>query len=223
MKYSKILLLIIFALFLTGCDVTYNLEITNDYMTESVDFWYDDTSENESIIDQYLAVDHQAYFDMDLGTNYNYTQKKITDDDRIGMNLRYNYSGDNLQNSSLIDRCYYQKSVMVTDEEIVLYTDGKTSCLYMDDNKLFDSLTINIKTDLPVIENNADEVDGNTYTWIIDENNYQNHPINLRISRNVEDDGFNYWLIIIIVCAISVIVFVALGIIYIKNRKNNKI
>ena len=220
---KKILWLTLLVFIITGCDVNYNLEVTNDYMIESVDFWYDNNAENEKIIDNYLEVNHQAYFDMDLGINYNYSQKKIKDDGKIGMNLRYNYSSDNLQNSSLLDRCYYKKSVTVTDSEIVLYTDGKTNCLYLDDNKNFDSLTINIKTDLPVIENNADEVNGNTYTWKINEKNYQNHPINIRISREDDEEQFNFWIIVIIAVIICLIILIALGVIYIKNRKNNKI
>lgn len=220
---KKMLWLTLLVFIITGCDVNYNLEVTNDYMIESVDFWYDNNAENEKIIDNYLEVNHQAYFDMDLGINYNYSQKKIKDDGKIGMNLRYNYSSDNLQNSSLLDRCYYKKSVTVTDSEIVLYTDGKTNCLYLDDNKNFDSLTINIKTDLPVIENNADEVNGNTYTWKINEKNYQNHPINIRISREDDEEQFNFWIIVIIAVIICLIILIALGVIYIKNRKNNKI
>ena len=73
---SSLLLLLVFCL--TGCDVTYNLTITDDEMIESVDFWYDDTKENEKIIDQYLSVKHQAYFNMDTSVTNNYNQKKIT-------------------------------------------------------------------------------------------------------------------------------------------------
>ena len=73
MKYLKLLLLLL-VFCLTGCDVTYNLTITDDEMIESVDFWYDDTKENEKIIDQYLSVKHQAYFNMDTSVTNNYNQ-----------------------------------------------------------------------------------------------------------------------------------------------------
>ena len=76
MKYLKyLLLLLVFCL--TGCDVTYNLTITDDYMTESVSFWYDDTKENEDILNQYLDTNHQAYFDMDTSTAKYYNKKKL--------------------------------------------------------------------------------------------------------------------------------------------------
>lgn len=222
MRHLKIFVLILFVICLTGCDVTYNLTITNDYMEESVDFWYNKTSENEQLVDQYLSVEHQAYYDMNLDANYNYSQKKITNDNQVGLNLRYNYGSDKLQNSTLLDKCYYKKSVIRTDDEIVLYTDGKANCFNFDDNNSIDKLTINIKTDLKVLENNADKVNNSTYTWIIDADNYQNHPISIRISRK-EMDGFNYWLILIIGLIIFGVVLIVFGIIYLKNRKNNNI
>ena len=75
MKYLK-LLLVLLVFCLTGCDVTYNLTITDDEMIESAFFWYDDSNENKKIVDQYLKVNHQAYFDMDTSTTNNYNQKK---------------------------------------------------------------------------------------------------------------------------------------------------
>lgn len=221
MKYLKyLLLLLVFCL--TGCDVTYNLTITDDYMTESVSFWYDDTKENENILNQYLDTNHQAYFDMDTSTAKYYNKKKITDDGKIGMNLEYEYDENNLEKSSLIDKCYYKKNVIVTDEQIVINTDNVVSCMYTDDVKQFDSLTINIKTDLEVVENNADKVDGNTYTWVINENNYQNHPIQMRIKKGT-DKGFNFWIIIIVIIVLLLIIAIFAYNTYLKNKKRNKI
>ena len=221
MKYLKLLLLLL-VFCLTGCDVTYNLTITDDEMIESVDFWYDDTKENEKIIDQYLSVKHQAYFNMDTSVTNNYNQKKITDDGKIGMNLEYGYDENNLEKSSLIDKCYYKKSVSNTDDEINIYTDGKVSCMYMDDVKQFDSLTINIKTDLEVIENNADKVEDNTYTWVINEDNYQNHPIEIRLKKGTSNK-FNIWIVIIVLVVLLIIGLLFLYHTYLKNQKRNKI
>ena len=49
MKYLK-LLLVLLVFCLTGCDVTYNLTITDDEMIESALFWYDDSNENKKIV-----------------------------------------------------------------------------------------------------------------------------------------------------------------------------
>lgn len=221
MKYLK-LLLVLLVFCLTGCDVTYNLTITDDEMIESALFWYDDSNENKKIVDQYLKVNHQAYFDMDTSTTNNYNQKKITDDGKIGLNLEYKYNENYLEKSSLIDKCYYKKSVINSDDEINIYTDKKVNCMYTDDVKQFDSLTINIKTDLEVVENNADKVDGNTYTWVINENNYQNHPIQMRIKKGT-DKGFNFWIIIIVIIVLLLIIAIFAYNTYLKNKKRNKI
>lgn len=221
MKYLKyLLLLLVFCL--TGCDVTYNLTITDDYMLESVSFWYDNTKENEEILNQYLKTNHQAYFDMDTSTTRYYDKKKITDDGKIGMNLEYQYDENNLEKSSLIDKCYYKKTVINTDEQIVISTDDVVSCMYTDDVKQFDSLTINIKTDLEVTENNADKVDGNTYTWVINEENYQKHPIQMRIKKGT-DEGFNFWISIIVIIILLLIIAIFSYYTYLKNKKRNKI
>ena len=157
MKYFKLFIfLLVFCL--TGCDVTYNLTITNDNMIESVNFWYSDNEANRQLLDQYLSVSHQAYFDMDTSLTHNYNQSKMSKDDKIGMNLNYSYENDDLQKSSLLSRCYYKKNVINTDTQIVINTEGPISCMYMDGVKEFDSLEINIITKLKVLENNADKV-----------------------------------------------------------------
>lgn len=224
MKKLKLFLFCLMIFLMTGCDVNYNLEIYNNYMTESVDFLLENKLENQKKIDEYMSVDHQAYFDMDLGKSYNYVQHKIKKNNKIGINLNYNYRGDDLQNSSLLNKCYYKKSVIKENNEIVIHTEGINSCFYMDDNKVIDNLKINIKTDLPVIKHNADKVSHNVYTWIVDENNYQNHPIDIKISTKVEDKKTNnFWIIIL---SFIIVLFGILCIflnVYLKNHKNNKI
>ena len=219
MKYLKLgLLLLVFCL--TGCDVNYNLTITNDDMIESVDFWYPNTKENEKILDQYLSVDHQAYFDMDNSINYNYLQKKISNDNKIGMNMEYRYNDDNLQKSSLLNRCYYKKSVINTDDEVIINAEGPISCMYMDDIKQFDSLRININTKLKVIKNNADKVDGNTYTWIINEDNYKSHSILIKMEK-IKNGKFNIWIIVVILIILLIFMLIFAYYTYLKNKKRN--
>ncbi len=223
MNKKGILVLLITVFCLTGCEATYNLTITEDSMTESVNFLNEDTPKNQNILDQYLSSNYLAYYDMDIKENKNYSQKEINENGQIGMNLTYEYAGDKLQNSSLLNRCYYKKSIIKTDDEITITTDGKTMCFYKDEVKTLDKLTINITTDLKVTENNADEINGNTYTWIIDDSNYQDHPITMKIDLT-GNDGTPFSLALI---AIAVIIIVGGGalllFVRIKNKKNNKL
>ena len=220
-KYLLILFLVI--LCTTGCEATYNLNITETGMTESVDFLVPDNKENQNILKQYLSSTYMAYYNMDRRESVNYEKKEISQKNKIGMNLSNTYRGDDLQKSSLLDKCYYQKSVIKSDDEIIITTDGKTSCFYKDQVKTLDKLVINITTDLKVTESNADKVEGHTYKWIIDETNYQNHPINIRmkiVDKQTMSSNIVLWIIIggLIIAAFAIFTYIQR-----KNRKNNEL
>ena len=223
MKKKWLLILILTIICSTGCEATYNLTITKNGMTESADFLVSNTSDNQEILDQYLSSSYMAYYNMDSKQSVNYEKKELKKDDEIGMNLTHQYSGDDLQNSSLLNRCYYKKSITRTQNEIVITTDGKTTCFYKDEVKTLDRLVINIKTDLEVTENNADEIKGNTYRWIIDESNYQNHPITMKIDLTEKESSSINLPLLVIVGIILVGAITLLILIKIKNKKNNKL
>lgn len=224
MKQIKLIILILTIFVVTGCEVNYNLIINDTGMKESVDFLYDNNDENKKTLKNYLKNDYMAYYNMNNRQSNQYNKEEINNDDMIGMRLSYEYLTDDLKKSSLIDRCYYQKSVIRTKDEIVLSTDGKTKCFFQDGEQLIDKLVINIKTKLKVTDHNADKVDNNTYTWIINEDNYQNKPINMKIDlKNTQEKSFA-WSIILIIAGVILIVILALLVhIHIKNKRNNKL
>lgn len=223
MEKLKKVLLICFVFCLTGCDVEYNLSIDQNFMTENVNFMTENTTQNKTELEKYLRVKHQAYFDMDSSSTNNYEQKEISEDDKIGVNFYYKFKNTDLQNSSLLNYCYYKKSISKVNDEVIIYTDGKTKCMYVNGEKNFDSLTINIKTNYKVLENNADKVENNIYTWIIDESNYNNHPINMKISlkENITQKKRIFIVIILFVILIIVIIFFAIRIRK-KHKASNK-
>ncbi len=224
MKKRKIVLLLTIILIATGCEAKYNLTIDENKMVETASFFVDNNEENQEILTNYLQSNYMAYYNMDNRKSYNYEKEEIYNDNNIGMKLKYTYLGDNLKKSSLLEKCYYKKSIIKTENEIVISTDGKATCFYKDSDKLLDKLTINIKTDLKVIENNADKVKGNTYTWIIDDSNYQNKPINMRIDLTEEEE--ESYTSIVLLCIFGGIIIAVLSVIiymYIRNRKNNKL
>lgn len=224
MKKVKLILLLITAFILTGCEAHYNLTITETGMTESVDFITDNTPENKSLLQNYLKSNYMAFYNMNNRQSNQYDKEEINKDDSIGMRLSYTYLGDDLKKSSLLDRCYYKKSVIRTENEIVLSTDGKAMCFYKDENKLLDKLVVNITTDLKVTYNNADKVDGNKYTWIIDDTNFQNKPINMKIDlKETEEKSFMWKFILIIIGVIIIIGISFLIFMYSKNKRNNKL
>jgi len=100
------------------------------------------------------------------------------------------------------------------------------SCLV--DGFYMDNVVVNIKTDLKVSKNNADKVEGNTYTWIINKDNYSNKPINIEISKlstsqsilnNITNE--NYILSGGLVIIILVLV-ICVSVIYIFMKRKHK-
>ena len=85
--------------------------------------------------------------------------------------------------------------------------------------KLLDTLTINIKTKLKVLNSDADKVKGDTYTWYINQENKDNKPINIKISLA---KSVNYTFLVILsgIIMVSLIVFIY---IFIKGKQNNKL
>ncbi|MDD6224305.1 MAG: hypothetical protein PUB18_04820, partial [bacterium] len=73
-----------------------------------------------------------------------------------------------------------------------------------------------------VHSNNADQVVGNQYTWIINKENAQNKSIQIEIS-NVVKEKHQYWLIILVFSGILVIILIIYLVINRKNRIENQI
>ena len=75
-------------------------------------------------------------------------------------------------------------SIKENNGEIVIKSGKGFRCLNPDNGVIADSTKINIKTSLEVIENNADSVSDNTYTWNIDYNNYETREVNLKLKKD---------------------------------------
>ena len=221
----KKLLLILCALILTGCDVTYNLTITDISVNESADFSYSNSAENQSIVDSYYKNNYLAFHDIDTLKDNMYNKEQIISDDRIGMNLNYSYlESADYQYSSLLDQCYYKKSFMKDSDYIVLYTEGGATCFNRDGQDLIDTLTINIKTDLKVMEHNADVVNGNIYTWKLTKANSSDKDVYIKIKRAARTEKSSVLLIALLIfggvfiAGVLIILFVRF-----QNNKNNKL
>lgn len=217
---KKIILILCLVIF-TGCDATYNLTIGDNYVNESSDFIYENNNSNRKIIDDYYKNKFVAFYDMNLMHDNFYSKKKINTGGKIGLNLSYTYENDDYQNSSLLDQCYYKKSFTKSDDYIILYTEGGASCFYKDDDKLLNSLTVNIKTDLKVVKNNADNVNGKTYTWKFNDENFSTKDIYIKIKRDKNKNGLLNGIIIfsLITLCLFVVGLIILQGIRIKNNK----
>ncbi len=190
---KKIIMLIIFMIVLTGCEATYNLNIEATF-NENVEVfvasnekdnkldWSNMTykemfnsDENNYTRAYYNDSNYDAYVEgKQEGVEY-YTNTIINDSKRYGTNYSYNFTRDNFINSTAINTCYKEVTIKKNDNIFVLETEKEASCL--NGLNALDKLTINISTDYKVLSSNSDSKDGNTYTWVVTNENYQNKPI----------------------------------------------
>lgn len=215
---NKLYLIIPLLLLLTGCTINYNLEINKDSITENIS----GTVTNEEITPEiegrsdvnpqyyYLYLDDSALI---TDSNEKYT-KEITDiEDGKKFNFNYTYNG-NYDKSKLINNCFENHIINENDEYYYIKLSGKFSCLYSD------KININVISNYEVLDNNAQKVDGNKYTWVIDSSNNVN--INLTVSKTIEYSATSKAKTFSTFQLVGLIIFVLLTIVtYILYKKKN--
>lgn len=224
MRKIKIIILICSIFLVSGCSVEYNLTIDESTMEEDINAIFDKATESE-IANRMEKIRRTSYYNLDTRENEYYTFKKSEDENNIILNYNYIYTSNNLYKSEAASRCYYKRIVNVTEDYITIDTDDQVSCFYKDGEKQIDNIIVNIKTDLPVVSNNADSIENNNYIWYINDNNYTNKPISIKIKkeRNEESFNFNNFSLIIVVATIIILGLIIFFIIRVKHKKNNKI
>lgn len=221
---KKLLVLLGCILFLTGCDVNYNIVIDEDSFDETItmSFLKSQTSYNdlsvylESKIPATVNLNENRFYDVDIS------------DDANNYNLTYKFKqdSDSISNAYFISNCYPNSQIINTDDVIELSSGQEFVCFNGDDGLKADSVHINITTDLKVLKNNADSVSGNTYTWTINSSNYNNKPIELQIQKPVtvekviKENDSSFTLIFVIIFMLLVIVLVLI-LVRFKTKKNN--
>lgn len=223
---KKVLLFILCFFLVTGCDVKYDLTINNDS--------YDETITLSFLKSQNTYEDVSSYLEDKIPISYNpserlYYNSKIEEDDNY-YNLVYNYkhNTNTFMQSYFVSNCYPNFNIESNDEQIILSSGQQFTCFVGDDGLSADSVEINITTKLKVLKNNADESNGNTYTWNIDESNYNNKPIEMTLQKSFEIEDVvpqneaSNLSFIIVVAIIGVALIIYIFVRY-KAKKNNNI
>lgn len=222
---KKIILSVLLLLFASGCDAIYNVEIYNDTCKEDVTIIEDD-SNNWYDKNQYGATFKDMLDEEYNHDNYYYSKKMISSESELGLNYKGELSLIDYDTSSIVYRCYDYFTMAEKDESIVISTSNHNRCF--DNYKWLDNLTINVKTNHKVISNNADNINGNTYTWELSK--YDNdRPIQIELSK--DEYVFNYdneilkkfGTVAIVVGSITLLLILVALYFYIKNKRANKI
>lgn len=189
---KKIIVLIIMLLLTTGCTCEYNLNIDGNTYKEEINILGTDSEEiNNFNNDWKVPVDKDEYNNISgepgteikiNGDTYTY---KISGNNLI---FSYDFTRNRLNNSTAISNCYDKATIQSYENSIVISTSNKVSCF--DKYPTLTMVKVNITTDKNVTSNNADSVNGNTYTWNLTKNNSSDKSINMIID-NKEDNSQN--------------------------------
>jgi hypothetical protein len=179
---KRMILLLLLAVLLCGCDAEVNIKISGTRLHEniSVNYYKDGVLSDDQIKKLYrdnmpiyaseIMVDTEP--DVAKG-NVKYYQKSVKDITN-GFNFNYSYSWNytDYRNSKSLANGFRSYTVTKDTHEgtMMISTDG-TGVIYFNDYPGLTNLTVNIKSDFEVIQSNADSVENNVYTWKFTKNN----------------------------------------------------
>lgn len=217
----KKILMILSILLLTGCTINYDLEINSNSINESItgsiskNEFDDITDESGDHHIYHLLYDKQA----SLSNNTSFYNQDINDNDGvIDFSYKYTYNS-NFKQSNILNRCFENKVFEETDDLYIIHLYGNFYCQYTDE------IEVNVRTNLAVLENNADKIDKNNYKWIL-KNDTNEVDISMTVSKNLEAFTSNNESSIftpyrIITFVVFIILVLALFIIYKKRNSEN--
>lgn len=175
MKKKYLLIIIVFLL--SGCSAEYNLEFNDSSLVEKIKIGQIDSKYEEELkyLTPYSIINsvQQEVYDVDYLNNY--------------LNLTYRYGTNNFGFAETFNKCYELSNLSYDDNYYYILTSKEFKCLSYEGYQT-DEVTIKFKTNHKVISSNADYVDGSTYIWIIDENNSQNKPIEIKLAKETNNN-----------------------------------
>ena len=198
---------------LAGCSVNYEVVIKNDKITEKIKIIETDSNYITKTFDSGLNM-KQIFSSIVKGdefTNKDYNASVIDKDNEVGLN--YSKTFTNFNSSDVIGQCYDSYLVEKNDKIVSIDTGDEFTCYEYYEN--INEINVVFKTNNKVITNNADEVNGNKYTWHITESG--NKRINF--VYEIKKDNSIYFIVIGLLVVVGIIIIS----IYNKIKKTNSI
>ena len=189
---KKIFLLLLIMFLFTGCDVVYNVDISDNTFKENVKATADSSAldkKDANLFNIYLnkpiPLSNQSPFQPESnekleGIGY-YDTTDISDDTKIGLQFSGSFNNTNINNSNLIN--FAAENYNVTNEKNRTIISVKNVSKFFQQFPSLNSLVINLTINYHVGENNADEINGNVYTWKFDRDNYNDKSISIVIKN----------------------------------------
>ena len=227
----KKIIMVITILLLTGCSANYNLDLTTSKPKESLniieennnDDYFDYLKNYNELVQAIYNPQDSDTLEVDPTLKY-YDLYNMSTDNKANLMFEYSFNNKELNSTNIIKTCYEEVLLTNNSSKLDIKTSPKFLCF--DKYITLDSVLINIKTDKKIINNNADSINGNVYTWNINKDSAQNKPIILSSvdnSSNIEEDNDqdskNFKIVIITVIGFIILI---IGIFIYKNHKYNR-
>lgn len=225
---KKIFLVILLVFFLTGCSAKYKINIVGNTIEETL--VVEERNELISTTDVSQALEDVIAINADSTSEFaSYHFEKNLGDFNSGLTLSRNYESANEYNynSAILNKCYDSGTIMISSKMITITTSNAFKCFDIMGDVNSD-ITFEITTNYKVTSNNADVINGNTYTWSINQSDDDNHIlmiIDKTSSGNIIEDIKNNEITqMVTIFATFGLVIVIIGyIIYNKYKKMNEI
>lgn len=210
MKYIKIFVIVILAVFLCGCTKEYKLYINDNGIVEK--FHMDINSDNEYS----FLLDGDFY---PLHNDYNHKFKKNLKNkgNNKFLDIEYKYTFKSFINANSFNQCFDERNITNSKKYYTISLSKPNGCMFKND------YVINIITDNKVVENNANEIKGNKYVWYVENNSDSNFKLLIKVEKGTgKTTAQKYSFIAYIIIGIVIIGVLAAGIILIKKYNQNK-
>lgn len=164
----SIICFVIFVFDANASSIEYNLTIDNDlsfhenniYRVNSNEL---DRSGNYDFMTS--VVTDTIYFNDN--TKVPYTKTRSLSNGVYTVNLKHDYTSSFLVDSRILNECFNTFDFNDNETSLSIRTSSPFYC-----HARADSITINIITDLEVVSENADSINGNVYTWTPENENF---------------------------------------------------
>lgn len=222
----KFLFIIFIIILCSGCRAEYNLTINDDLSvdenvlaTEDEEFFKE---YEKSSIGRVVGFILEPYLDT-LNENDYVTNSHITSG-RSGATFSKKFSSiEEYANNNLFSSQYAENVDYSTDgNKITLSVKGQFSKAEQDQTRFpIDEAAISIKLPFKVIENNADKVNGDVYTWIFTENDTKEREIKITFDKSKIKKDINYLYVGIVIGIIILLIVLFMVYNKIRTKQNN--
>lgn len=236
---KKKILIMLLAIFMTGCTAEYKITIKDGKVYETLTV-IEENEENLNIEDEsgrtfkdyaemygksynVLTSFYDLYSDEPCESNCSYyTKEYINENGKVGFTLTHEYELDEYNDSTIANEHF--PGFQVDIEDNIVRIIGGSSWNFINSFNNFDELKITIETDNKVISSNGKR-NNNEYTWKVSKGNTSGlNKLYLMLDKNLEEkenqnNSIWYFIILLVLIIISLVGYLM----YKKRNEQNSI